>query len=170
MRLCYSYMSCCTWINISGIIANIRNQQTSYLYKTGWRPFRYILCFVWCQLVWFTEVFTKKYTSVFWYYPPNCFHRGLPRALSSLSGLKCHSHQQHIRWSHCPWKNRNKVNSKKLLPGNWLHNLWVSLWDKSSLTLMVTENEAKIKFSTNLSQMRGWPEEGIVKLIQPGGH
>ena len=59
MRLCYSYMSCCTWRGV-----NLFYTDSLFV------DFLYLL---WCQLVWFTEVFTKKYTSVFWYYPPNFF-------------------------------------------------------------------------------------------------
>ena len=166
MSLCYSNMPCCTWINISDIMANTRNQQTSYLYKTGWWPFRYIFCFIWCQLVWFTEVSTEKIRLFFGIILLIVVIVASPVYCVLSVVLNATAVHQMVSLS---LEKQKHSEQQKLLPENWLHNLWVSLCDKSSLTLMVLKMKLIASFQL-ISHIWEHDQEGIVKLIQPRGH
>lgn len=131
------------------VLYKVKEINKSLGYKTGWCFFRYI---IWYQQVWLTGALTKEHSSVSWHYPPNSYNYSLLGVLCSPKVPKCMFgaissipdgltvlEERETRWT-----------TKSIIPWIWHYNLRNSQWDKSNVTLMVT----------NLSYMRAWPRRG----------
>lgn len=86
--LCHSnyfllYLDQHTWYYKS-----LNTKITCHLNKTRGYIVRYILGFIWYQLVWLMGALAKKYTSISWYHPLESHHFILPSAQGSLKSLK----------------------------------------------------------------------------------
>lgn len=144
------------------------NWQTSHWAKTGWCSFQVHFLIHSIPAGLFAGVPAKEYTSSRWCPPVTitvvflgCW------VLSKVFNVFLPS-SVYIRWSHWTWRNGNKISnqmdSKTILPCIWRHTQRVSRWDKSNLTLRVTEGGSNTKRLGNLSSMRGWPEGGNCQL------
>lgn len=157
--------SCFTWINTSGITENQVQEITNK--SLGWNrlislQMHFLIYLIPAGLVPVGLDTEHTSVSVSWYYPLTVITvASLMSCVLLGSYIHVLSHQQYIRWSHCTWKNRNKVNNEmnsKNLPQTWHHDLWVSQKNKNNLTLMVTESSTNTKFLVNLPSMKGWPK------------